>query len=121
MPISVWVPAIVPATQGSESWVVPPSQYSNTKPCEAATTPMTEAIRAVVPSPDGVFGSTRSSPATSRYPAAVPRIAMLVMFRPSAVRPPSAKSRHWMISTVETHSAPTHGPTSTTASVPPSR
>ena len=48
-------------------------------------------------------------------------IAMLVMFRPSAVRPPSANSRHWMIRTVETQSAPTHGPTRMTARVPPSR
>ena len=35
---------------------------------------------------------------------------MLVMFRPSAVRPPSAKSRHCTTSTVATQSAPTHGP-----------
>ena len=46
---------------------------------------------------------------------------MLVMFSPSAVTPPSAKSRHWTIRTVETQSAPTQGPTRMAARVPPSR
>ena len=66
MPISTCMPAIVPEIHGRESGVVPPSQYSNTKPCEATTTPTMDAISAVAPTPPGVFGRNRSSPATSR-------------------------------------------------------
>ena len=40
---------------------------------------------------------------------------------PSAVMPPSAKSRHWTRSTTLTQSIPVHGPTRTAASAPPIR
>src|SRR5512144_526937 len=43
------------------------------------------------------------------------------MLTPRAARPPSAKNRHWTMSTTATHNAPVNGPTSTAASVPPSR
>src|SRR4051812_7576574 len=65
-PISTCTPANVPDTQGSDRSVVPPSAYSRTNPCEAATTLTTDAISAVAPSPPAVRGRTRSSPTTSR-------------------------------------------------------
>ena len=40
---------------------------------------------------------------------------------PSAVRPPSAKSRAWVISTTDITSIAVHGPTRTAASAPPIR
>jgi len=43
------------------------------------------------------------------------------MFVPSAVTPPSAKSRHCTMNTVLMHSTAVHGPTSTAASAPPRR
>ncbi len=52
---------------------------------------------------------------------AVPISAMLVMFAPSMVSPPSANSSACTTSTIATHRAPTHGPARIAASAPPSR
>jgi hypothetical protein len=65
MPIRVCTPAMVAETAPSDSWVVPPIQYSRTKPWDAATTLTTEAMKAVVATPDAVLGRIRSRPAIS--------------------------------------------------------
>lgn len=123
MPMSRWAKAMVPArpVRLPPRSVVPPSQYWRTKPWDATTTLTSADTNAVTASPAGVRGSTRSRSAISRYAAAVPSSAMLVMLRPSIATPPSPKTSACTMSTTATQSAPTHGPTSSAASAPPSR
>ena len=47
--------------------------------------------------------------------------AMLMMFNPSALSPPSANISAWTMITTDTASAPVYGPTRIAASAPPNR
>jgi hypothetical protein len=57
---------MVSETVPRDSWVVPPIQYSRTKPWDATTTLATDAMKTVMDNPDAVLGRTRSRPAISR-------------------------------------------------------
>ena len=121
MPMTTCTPIIAAATVPTDAAPFPPSAYSRVNIRAASGGASPAAIPDATVTPLFVRGSTFLTTRKMAYPPKAPTIAMLMMLRPSALTPPSAKRRHCTVSTTETHSVPTHGPTSTAARTPPSK